>query len=318
MHIVVCIVGFRNPDDIVTCLQALARSTYAAFEVVICENGGAASAEALRRVLPERLVSGQSVALVQADTNLGYAGGINACIAHGSGADAWWILNPDTVPEPPALERLYAKLSEGACDAVAGTVHYADGTVESRGGAWNRWLARATSLDHGRPMNDPVDTPALEARVNYLTGASMLVSRSFVEKAGVMQEDYFLYVEEIEWCLRAGKAGLRFGLAPEARVLHHKGTTTGGVSRVSERGRMPVYLDERNKILATRDCFPALLPIAAMGALVLIVLRFGRAFAWRQLGYGLAGWRAGLSNERGAPAWVRRDLDENKSDAISP
>lgn len=57
-------------------------------------------------------------------------------------------------------------------------------------------------------------------------------------------------------------------------------------------------------MLVTRDCFPARLPVAALAALALAVLRFGRTRAWKQLGYAISGWAAGLRNERGAPSWI--------------
>ena len=61
MHVVVAIVGYRNPDDIVRCLAGLALSVHADFEVVICENGGPAAHADLVAVLPERLAGGQRV-----------------------------------------------------------------------------------------------------------------------------------------------------------------------------------------------------------------------------------------------------------------
>jgi hypothetical protein len=97
---------------------------------------------------------------------------------------------------------------------------------------------------------------------------------------------------------------MKLGVAPDARVLHHQGTSTGSVSDITRRARMPVYLDERNKMLLTRDLFPMLMPVAAAAAFILLFLRFARRGAWRQLGYGLRGWWAGLRNERGKPSWV--------------
>jgi hypothetical protein len=67
---------------------------------------------------------------------------------------------------------------------------------------------------------------------------------------------------------------------------------------------MPVYLDERNKILLTRDLFANRLLVAATASFVLLFLRFARRGAWRQLLYGIQGWLAGLRNERGKPFWV--------------
>src|SRR5947209_3557126 len=113
MHVAVVIVGFRNADDIVRCTAALAHSTYKDFDVVVCENGGKHAYHDLVQALPDRLPGGQSVRLVLAPRNLGYAGGVNLGIASAQEADAYWVLNPDTEPAPDVLERLVSRLAAG-------------------------------------------------------------------------------------------------------------------------------------------------------------------------------------------------------------
>src|SRR3546814_11073876 len=95
----------------------------------------------------------------------------------------------------------------------------------------------------------------------------MLVSRAFLQATGPMREDYFLYCEEVEWCLRARATGMTFGFAPDARVLHNTGASTGSGQSVRTPQRLPTSLDEQNKLLVTRACFTGRLPIAAVAAL---------------------------------------------------
>ena len=104
--------------------------------------------------------------------------------------------------------------------------------------------------------------------------------------------------------MRAAKLGMRLGFAPDAKVLHHVGTTTGNSPETAKRPRTPVYLNERNKLLLTRDCFPSKLPFVAGAALAHLLLKYARRGAWRQMAYGLSGWWAGLIDERGPPPWV--------------
>lgn len=304
MHVAVAIVGYRNADDIFRCLAALEASAHTDFEVSICENGGPKAFAALTAGLPRALPGGQPVKAVLTEANLGYAGGVNTCIRQAPGADAWWVLNPDTLPHPDALARLVARLEAGDCEVAGGTIHFPDGTVESHGGRWLPWLGRALSVGYGDPLDKPVDVGAHERTLSYFSGASLLVSRRFLEVTGPMHEGYFLYCEEIEWSLRGLALGMRLGYAPGALVLHNQGSTTGSVADITKRPRMPVYLDERNKILVTRDRFPSHLPVVALAALALLVLRFGRRRAWRQLVYALQGWTAGMLNQRGAPRWL--------------
>lgn len=311
LHVGVAIVGFRNPEDIRRCLAALERSTYADFEVVICENGGAEHAARLAQVAPKALAGGQPVRIIDAGANLGYAGGVNRAMAACPDADAWWVLNPDTEAEPGALEALVARLSAGDCDAVGGVIYLPGGVVQAYGGRWRPWLARAVSLGHGAPIDQPVDAAAVERSLSYLSGACLLVSRRFLQVVGPMREEYFLYCEEVEWCLRAQTKGLKLGFAPAGRVLHRSGSTTGSGDAMRQRPKTPIYLDERNKMLVTRDCFPACLPVAAVAAFGLAWLRFARRGAWMQLGYALEGWGAGLMNRRGRPTWIKSQADSN-------
>ena len=305
MHVAVAIVGFRNPHDIVECLRALAAATYPDFEVVICENGGAEAFQALTAQLPADAGPGRPVRAVLASGNLGYGGGVNVCLREAPSADAWWVLNPDTVPDPDALAAMVARLRRGDCEAVGSVVYTNTGTLQSVGGRWRRAMARAVSIGHGRAAGDAGAMAAeVEARQNYLNGASMLVSRRWLEGAGPMREDYFLYCEEVEWCLRGLARGLRLGFAADARVMHHQGASTGFSAEIRRQGRMPVYLNERNRLLLTRDLTPGLLPLAAALAVPLMLARFARRRAWRQLGYALEGWWAGLRGERGTPGWV--------------
>ncbi|HVT29744.1 MAG TPA: hypothetical protein VHE81_17130, partial [Lacipirellulaceae bacterium] len=114
-------------------------------------------------------------------------------------------------------------------------------------------------------------------------------------------EEFFLYCEEIDWCLTAAQQGLRLGFAAGAKVLHHQGTSTGRSISVSDRSKLSVYLDERNKMLVTRIHFPSHLPVASAAALLLLALRYLRKGAFRQYFYGLSGWFAGLLGRRGIP-----------------
>ena len=304
MHVAICIVSFRNAGDVMACLAALASSTFPDFEVVICENGGPKAFARLTEILPATVGSRRPVRAILAPGNLGYAGGVNVCLRATPDAEAWWVLNPDTEPRPEALAALVHRLSQGDCDLVGGTVISTDGLVESRVGRWRPWLARAEAVGSGERLEAPVDVRGLERAAGYISGASMLVSRHFIETTGTMREDYFLYCEEVEWSLRGLQRGMHIGYAPDAHVVHRKGTTTGSVSDLTSRPRLPVYLDERNKLLTTRDCYPARFLVAAVSALALLILRYGKRGAWRQLGYALQGWFAGVLNRRGPPAWL--------------
>lgn len=304
MDVAVVVVAYRNTDDIRRCVAALAASDFP-HRTIIVENGGHEAFAALKAAIGEASSGGNTVRLVEAPGNLGFAGGVNHGIRQAPHAQAYWVLNPDAVPAPDALGELVARLEHGECDAVGGVLHFADGCVQSLGGQWQSWLARAVSIGAGRPVDAEIDVEAVESRLDYLVGASMLVHRRFIETVGLMREDYFLYAEEIEWFLRGATHGMRLGIASKARVLHYQGTTTGWTNSMKSRPKMPIYLDQRNRVLLTRDRFPARMPVVAITSLLFMLARFARKRAWRQVGYGVQGWAAGVTGKRGVPGWVK-------------
>lgn len=305
LHVSICIVGFHNHEEIAGCVAALAQSTYTDFDVVICENGGTASWEKLKAALPATLPGGQAVECINAGANLGYAGGVNTAMRARPDAGAWWVVNPDTLPEPDALSAMVERLSRGDCHMVGGILYNAAGRVQAYGGHWRYWLGRAVSIGMGAHVDDSVDAAAVEARMNYVLGASMLVDRIFVERVGLMKDEYFLYCEEVEWGLRGVKMGMKLGFAPKSRVRHDQGSTTGSAGAVQNRNRLPIYMDERNKLNVVRDVTPWRLPVAMVATLALLSLRFAARGAWKQWGYALSGWWAGVRGERGVPPFLK-------------
>ena len=300
-HVAIAIVGYNNVADVQRCVNAIAKSIYSDFEIIICENGSQPTYEALQAVLPTALPGGQQIRVIKSPANDGYASGVNQCINASPSADAWWVLNPDTEAQPNALAALVERLNQGDVQAVGGTLYFPDGEIASYGGKWRSWLARAVSIGLGSSLDATPNATRIEQEQTYLSGASMLVSRDFVRRAGLMSEEFFLYCEEIDWCLTAAQQGLRLGFAAGAKVLHHQGTSTGRSISVSDRSKLSVYLDERNKMLVTRIHFPSHLPVASAAALLLLALRYLRKGAFRQYFYGLSGWFAGLLGRRGIP-----------------
>ena len=305
LHVAVVIVGYCNVADVARCVASLEKSTHPDFEILVCENGGREAFQALQSAIPDRLAGGQAVRLIEAPGNVGYAGGINIGISASKDAGAWWILNPDTEVYPDAMAALAAHHLRGY-DAVGGAIHFPSGEVQTYGGIWQAWTAKALSIGNGSAEGAGPDPTDIELRQNFIPGASMFVGQNFVQAAGPMSEDFFLYCEEIEWCLRASSRGMRLGFAPDAVVIHHSGTTTGYSRSLRTRSVWSVFLDERNKMLLTRNLYPLRLPVAATLALGRLVGRYARQGAFSQMAYGAIGWFMGLCGRSGIPDWVQR------------
>ena len=180
--------------------------------------------------------------------NGGYASGNNLglSLAMELGVDACWVLNNDTVVSRSALKPMCARLfsSPGEKVGLCGSlVCYADGVDRVQccgGGHTNIWTGLSVLAGHMMPRELAQSIPAhdVEKGLNFIYGASVMVSRSFLEEVGLMDERFFLYCEEQDWAWRGFNHGFRLGYAPDAVVYHAEGATTGMNQRSRTLRRM--------------------------------------------------------------------------------
>lgn len=201
--------------------------------------------------------------LIQNGANLGFAGGNNVGLRYALGdanCQFFWMLNNDTVVESDALSamvRLMQKQPEiGLCGSLNLSYYNPKEVVAQGGQSYCSWTAHVPTPP--LCMVDELDSlPA--APIDFVNGASMLVSRAFLEKVGLMEESYFLYFEELDWAMRA-KGKFNLGYARESVIYHKVGATIG-----TNRERMKCSLLSqkytfRNRVLFTKRFFPWALP----------------------------------------------------------
>lgn len=223
---VACIVlNWNGWQDTIECLDALKQCTYTPLNVIVVDNGSSNDSIAqIRRAHPD-------VLLLESGRNLGFAGGNNIGIRHAlaHGAEYLWLLNNDTKPAPDALSALIAKaLTNRRFGAVSSVCYYADRpeSVEMWGGARiNLWIGYVRNSTE----------PHQDDWFNSLYGASMLVACEALQEAGLLDEGFFLYLEETEFCLRLRDKGWKLAAAPESRVVHKVNASTGGNRIVLDR-----------------------------------------------------------------------------------
>lgn len=170
------------------------------------------------------------------------------------------LLNPDTEVDGAAIPQLVSYLEAHADVGVVGPqLRFADGSVQ---GSRRRWPSLGTLFWESTPLEqcwpgnpwarryhvrDRADD--VEQEVDWLVGACLLVRTEAIEGAGPLDEGYFLYFEEMEWCRRLREAGWRVVYLPAARVLHHEG-------RSSEQVPLQRHLlFQRSKLRYARESF---------------------------------------------------------------
>ncbi|MFM9434230.1 GT2 family glycosyltransferase [Janthinobacterium sp. CG_23.3] len=197
--------------------------------------------------------------------NLGFAGGNNVGIRMALSDPACqfvWLLNNDTVVDPACLARMVETAKADVGIGITGSVNcfYAEPDVVQAlgGGLFSR--GRAFADLHGHCLRRGDITAAVrqrtEARLDWISGASMLVSRDFLNRVGEMEERYFLYYEEIDWALRSEKL-FRNAVAYSALVYHKSGSSTGA----QVDSGFSIYTQFRSRFKLYRKLLPVLLPL---------------------------------------------------------
>lgn len=181
------------------------------------------------------------VRLVASDQNLGFAAGTNLGIERLRALEApptyVLLLNPDTELGPGALAAMLTFMEQHPEAGLAGAqLLYGDGSFQH--GAFHFPTLPMIALDfwplHHRLLDSPLNGRYPRRRyqrkapfpIDHPLGAAMLVRWQTLEQVGVLDEGYFMYCEEIDWCMRIKQAGWRIYCVPAARIVHYAGQST--------------------------------------------------------------------------------------------
>ena len=244
-RVAVILLNWNQPEFTLACLQSLKRVDYPAYDVVVVDNGSVDGSPAvIREAFP-------AITLIENSRNLGFAAGNNVGIRYAldHGADYVLLLNNDTEVSPDLLRRLVAVgEADPQIGALGPKIYYYDHAkvIWSAGGAVDR-LGRAHHL--GENQVDGWESGDGEGGVQdvaYVTGCAILVKRHVVERLGPLDERFFIYFEETEWCSRIHRAGFRVVYVPQARLWHKIKMEARHASR------RYLYLMTRNRLLYLR------------------------------------------------------------------
>ena len=140
------------------------------------------------------------------------------------------LLNPDTVlPEPDTLERLCAAFeAEPGLGALGCHLRYPDGSTQAIVGYRPTAGYMIRDLLHRAPARPPVPATRPLVPTEFISGAALLTSAAIWQAVGPLDEGYFMYFEDVDWCRRAERAGYRLASAADIVIIHHEGASYGG------------------------------------------------------------------------------------------
>jgi GT2 family glycosyltransferase len=252
------ILNYQDPDATLGVARSLLSAGTPAEDLLLVDNASQdGSLERLERELPE-------VPRLALEENLGFAAGMNRGLSRGisEGREFVALLNDDVLLGPACLERMVAALDASPRAGLAGAVvrrPTPGNPVSNPGGLFSRWLGTFRYLDPAAP-------DALPRPCDWVAGAAMVVRTRAVEEAGMLDEDFFMYCEEVEWSLRLARAGWGTVVAPDASVVHED-------AGFDPMRLVPLYLQWRNHMLLLRKVLPLARRPLAMAVWVAFALR---------------------------------------------
>lgn len=253
VKLLVVVLNYRVAGLTIDCLRSLAPQmlSFPGCKVAVVENGSAdGSAECLHEAVAEADWQ-QWVEFLPLPENLGFTKGNNYVLGRAlQSADPpeyILLLNADTVPTADALSQLVRFMDGHPAVGIAGArLEYPDGRPQ---GSPFRFPTIASEFDRGLGLgivsrwlaNWAVcpPKPRVASPVDWVAGAAMMVRREVMERIGLLDEGYFAYFEDTDYCLQARRAGWSTWYVPESLVVHLEGSSSGIDNRAG--ARLPAY-----------------------------------------------------------------------------
>ena len=232
--VTISIVSLNTRELLADCLRSVLATTRLRFDVHVVDNGSSDGSTAMVAV------SFPQVRLTQAGSNRGFAAANNCAIRE---ADSRYVLllNPDTLVSPETVGDLVSFMDDHPDVGICGPkIVFPDGRFQSCGYRFPTLLSEVRqSKNVNRVLRLLVgDEPPLRVEsvpfdVDWVDGACLLIRREALNDVGLLDEQFFLYAEELDWCFRARKTGWRISVLPDVEMIHYQGQSSAQMSDFS-------------------------------------------------------------------------------------
>lgn len=249
LKVSIIVLNWNNYKDTKNCLLSLKGINYPNYEIIVIDNGSIdGSGKKLKEIFP-------SYTFILNKENLGYTGGNNLGIkiAIDGGADYILILNNDTkVVNPNFLYKMIERMNEKPSVGIIGPkVFGSDGIVQETILFVPTLLSSIRESLFFKIHRKTKKTYNVAQCVEAVSGVCWLIRREVIQNIGLLDEDYFMYGEEQDYCYRAEKAGWKIMFHPIESIIHYKNAEDKNISR---KHRQYIYA-RRNIILFLRKHF---------------------------------------------------------------
>ena len=236
----IILVNYKDPTDTLELLDSLTQVIYPNFETILVDNG--AEIDRSRQYL-SRL---HNVKVFNLPENLGFAGGVNYGIKQASGQYIL-LLNNDTTVESDFLDSMVDALDRRPdIGMVSSKILFYDhpDTLQYAGATMiNSWIGRGRKIGFGKKDGPEYDQ---SGETGLCNGACLMIRKEVIDDVGLLSEDYFMYYEEHDFCLRAKRYGWKTYYESRSRIYHKQSMSLG------QGNPIKFYYLNRNRLLFMR------------------------------------------------------------------
>lgn len=237
----IIILNWNGWEDTLECLRSLEKIDYPNFETILIDNASSSKPPKIADQFP-RL----NIEQIFNRNNIGFAGGNNEGVTRvmlQKKAEYLLLLNNDTTVEPDFLTKLVEAAQKNEKAGILGPKIYfynEPKKIWSAGGKISHFFTKGELIGYKEEDEGQYDE---KKPVDYISGTCLLIRSEVVREIGLISEDYFLYYEDNDWCLRAKKAGFESIYVPESKIYHKQSKATVEFS-------FPyIYYHSRNSLL---------------------------------------------------------------------
>lgn len=285
----ILLLNWKNATDTLECLDSILECKDPEIAgVIVCDNGSLdGSVEKILdwqkatkvrvkhlefkknkfKLIHETINENLPVYLIENGANLGFAAGNNIGLNYISTHESFdyvYLLNNDTLIESNTVSEMVKKFVKNTRIGLCGSkviYEHTRNKIQAYGGAsFNRWLGRAVNLGSMTDVSHRENVSEVQQSLDYILGASMMISKECLQKIGYMEEKYFLYYEEVDWAVRTKRAGFILGYAPESIVYHKEGASIGSNFDKTKRSLLSTHYLTASKVRFTLKVYPFFLP----------------------------------------------------------
>lgn len=242
----IILLNYNGFEDTIECFNSLKNITYSNYNIVIVDNNSPdKSLDKINEYMinnhsdfiyykdvksSQNIIKNNFLTLIQSGSNEGYGHGNNIGIkfALKNNADYILVLNNDTIVENDFLEPLVDELkNDKNIGIISSQIFYEDrrNIFWENGGTFNSFTGRVSHNNYNQEFNS---NTKYSSECNFLSGCLWLIPKNIFLEIGYINEDYFMYVEDLEFCQRIINKNYKLKVSPRSKIYHKVGASSGG------------------------------------------------------------------------------------------